>query len=132
MALIHVPKIRSVRTHREGTRVLLFVDGELVCDVPWKGALEISRALRIKAKEAEALAKANKIIMDQALLTRAGFPIGLTSNPDMKKEAMKEAAWNRDLRRYIPLSKAGNIASGESVGEPTLIKHLPKKGGKDA
>ena len=60
-------------------------------------------------------------IADQALAMRSGFPIGFTSNPDMQREAGKEAAWNSDLRRYLP--------NREVRGElyPFTVKQKPPK-----
>ncbi len=102
-----------------GERVLLIVDGRLVADMPWQAALNVSAALRNKAKLAEEIAQAEKIAQDQAILTRAGFPVGLSNHPKIKDEAAKIAAWDSKLRRYMP----GGVKSKEVFGTPTIIQH---------
>lgn len=124
-----VPKIKDCRVRQEGTRVLIISEGKLVLDLPWKAAFAVSKGLLTAAKLAEEQAEALKIIQDQALIQRAGFPIGLTNNPEIQKEAMKEAVHNRRLRRALP----GGIKSQSVVGTPTLIKKPPaNKGGNNA
>ena len=112
-----------MRIRREGTNILLLVDGRLVTTMPWQAALDISRALQRQAREAEESAGAEQLIFDQAILTRAGTPVGLTRNKALLKEAAKEAAWNSDLRRYMP----GGVKSKEIVSSPTIIQHLPRE-----
>lgn len=123
MGDIFVPKMRAAQVLVEGTRVLLVSDGRAVLNVPWEAALGIGKAMVAAARKAEETAKAAEIIMDQAILTRAGAPIGLSNNPAIQKEAGKEAAWNRDLRRYMP----GGVKSEEVFGTPTLKKEPPKE-----
>lgn len=120
--LIVKGQFRAVNVRCEGDRVVVIENGAAVFDLPWDAALALARAIHVKAKEAEEEAKALSIIADQALLTRLGAPIGLTSRPDMLREAAKEAAWNSDLRRYVPPARAGGIASQSIVGRPTIIK----------
>lgn len=124
MAEVHVPKIVQAQVHQEGTRVQVAVNGSLALDLPWDSALEIGKAIIVKARQAEELAKVAAIVSDQALLMRAGLPIGLTARPDMMKEAAKEAAWGRELRRAIPF---GNIESAEKFGVPSIKQGPPKK-----
>lgn len=121
--MILTPQVKSITVRQEGDRVLLIQNGQTVFNVPYDAALAIAKALRIKAKQAEEIARAEAIIYDQAILTRIGMPFGLTSHPYLQKEAMKEAAWNSNLRRYIPPSKAGGIASQAVFGTPTIINH---------
>jgi hypothetical protein len=123
MADIIVPKKRAVQIRAEGTRVLVVSDGRAILDLPWQAALSIARGLVAVARKAEEIAKAEQIVMDQAILTRAGAPFGLSNNPDIKKEAGKEAAWNTDLRRSMP----GGVKSQEVFGTPTLKKEPPKE-----
>lgn len=112
-----------MRIRHEGTDVLLIKGGKLLVRMPWSAALAIAGEIRRVGKLAEEEAKAEGIIMDQAIVFRAGLPFGLTSRPDMQAEAAKEAAWNSKLRRYMP----GGIRSREQFGTPTVIKHKPKK-----
>ena len=124
-----VPKIKDCKVRQEGTRVLIISEGKLLLDLPWKAALAVSKGLRVAARLAEEQVEALKIIQDQALIQRVGFPIGLTNNPVIQKEAMKEAVHNRGLRRALP----GGIKSQSAVGTPTLIKKPPpNKGGNNA
>ncbi len=125
--MIHIPKMKAVTVRQEGDRVLIIRDGQALMDLPWDAALILSRGIHIKAKKAEEQAKALQIVSDQAILTRVGFKIGLTRNPKIMQEAMKEAAWNTQLRRYIPPPRAHGIASGEVFGTPSIIQHPPKE-----
>lgn len=115
--------IRTVDVRREGNRVLVIENGQAILDLPWDAALELARALHVQGKRAEEEVKALDIIADQAILTRLGVPVGLTSRADMLREACEEAAWNSDLRRYIPSGRAGGITSGAVFGAPTIIRH---------
>jgi len=125
MGGVYIPKIREAKVKQNGTRVLVLIDGKLALDLPWEAALALSKGIRIQAKRAEELAKAPQIIQDQALIQRAGFPVGLTNNPDIQKEAMKVAQHDRKLRRFLP----GGIKSEGAVGTPTVIKKLPPNNG---
>jgi hypothetical protein len=118
---------KRVSIRQEGISVLVVVDGRAVLEMPWQAALDVSMAIRIQAKEAEALAKVEGIIWDQAILVRSGAPFGLTSHRDMLKEATKEAAWNSPLRKYMP----GGIKSQAVFGVPRLIQHPPARGESD-
>jgi len=115
-----------ITIRREGTRVLLLKNGVLIADMPYDAALQISRAMQVKAKDAEELVKANAIIADSALLLRTGFPIGLSNNPDIIRESIKEAVNNRILRRALP----GGVKSQAVVGRPSIIQHAPRRNGK--
>lgn len=124
---IHIPEQKHIIIRQEQARVLLIVDGKTILDMPWDATLEIAGYLYLQAKKAEEFAQATRIINDQAILTRAGFPIGLSNNPHILKEAAKEAAWNSRLRRYIP----PGVRSGEIVGTPTIINHKEQNNGKE-
>ena len=104
------------RVRHDAGRVLLEVDGKLIADMDWQAALNLSALIRSAGKEAEEYCHANRIIGDQALLQRLGVNMGLTSNPAILAEAGKEAAHNRDLRRYLP----GGVRSQEQFGRPVL------------
>ncbi len=112
-----------VQIRQEGPEVLLVIDGRAL-KMPWNVALDVSKALAIKARKAEEIAKAEGIIFDQALLIRTGAPLGLTDNPDIQKEAAKEAAHNGDLRRYLP----GGVKGAEQFGCPT-VRHTSERTG---
>lgn len=126
-AIVKKATLTSVTIRCEGTRVLVLHNGRLLFDLEHDAALALARALHVQGKRAEEEARALDIIRDQAILTRLGVPIGLTSRPDMLKEAAKEAAWSTDLRRYIPPSRAGGIASQAVFGTPTITRHEPKE-----
>lgn len=106
-----------VAIRQEGTRVLVLKNGVCIFDMPWEAALAFADGLKAKGKKAEELAKANQIVSDQAVLMRAGAPFALTSHPAILDEARKEAATNRDLRRYTPTP---SVASGERFGVPSV------------
>ena len=117
-------------SHTENGRVIFVFDGKLAFDggIPWEQADLIARQATRAARLAEEICKANQIIMDNALLQRSGFPIGLSDHPKIKDESIKEALHNRDLRRYLPFQKKnvgngiGNIKSRGAVGAPSLTK----------
>lgn len=112
----------QINLKQDGARVLLIVDGALIASLPWEAALEVSKALRSVGKLAEEYAKAGEIILDQAIMTRAGWPfMGLTANPKILNEAAKEAAWNSDLRRYLP----GGVKSQEHLYPPGVVRTRP-------
>lgn len=128
MTRIIVPKHRQVDVRREGARVALLVDGREVLAGDWRQFAELIKALQIQTKLAEEHANRDGIIADQAILTRLGAPLGLTRNPAMLREAAKEAAWNTQLRRYIPLKRAGGIKSQAVFGTPgVILGPAPKK-----
>jgi len=102
MSLI-APQFKTFTIHQEGTSVQIIVNGTLVMDLPWDGALELAKAIHVVAKRAEEGAKAEQVIADQALAMRSGWPFGgFTGNPAMIREAGKLAAWDSNLRRYLP------------------------------
>lgn len=117
----------SVLVRHEGARVLVLKDGRSLLDLPWQAALDLAKALQAQGKRAEEIDKAQAIIADQAIVTRLGFRFGLTAHPTLLREAAKEAAWNRDLRRAIPNHRAQGIASQTVVGAPRLIRSQPTK-----
>lgn len=105
----------GITIRQEGPNVLLIADGKLVSIMPWDAAQEVAKAMLSQAKKAEEIAKADSIIMDNAILLRAGVPIGLSSHPKIRDETKKEAVHNRDLRRYMP-----NVKSLELFHPPTI------------
>ena len=113
--------LKSARVAAEGTDVVFEVDGRLIFKTSWREALAIADAIRTQAKRAEELAHAPGIVADQALLIRKGLPFGLTRRVDLLREAVKEAGWNRTLRRALP----GGIRSTSVVGTPAVRRHAP-------
>lgn len=111
---------------RDGPNVILRFGDREAHEIPWEHALQVAKALRIKASEAEEEAKHEQITLDQALLMRSGAPFGLTNHPQIIADAKKEAAHNRELRKAIP-----SIKSREIFGRPRVIMHPPKEGKRD-
>lgn len=95
---------------------MLLSGGVLFADMPWQAADSLASALSAKARQAEEQVKAGDIIYDNAICMRAGLPFGLSNRRDIVCEAMKEAAWNTNLRRYMP----GGVKSKEVFGTPTV------------
>lgn len=126
MTQILSAQFSQVAVRDEGSRVLVIQNGKAILDLPWDAALALSKALRIKALQAEETDKADGLIFDQAILTRLGVPFGLTNNGAILKEATREAAWNSDLRRYIRGKRAGGLESQAVVGTPNVIRMNPK------
>lgn len=116
----------TVRIRHEGAMVLMDINGRSMA-IPWEAALEMAKHLRNNAKRAEEYAKADQVIMDNAILHRAGSFIGLSHNRDIIKETVKEAAWNSDLRRYM----RGGVKAQGIVYPPGLYKHPVKKDQND-
>lgn len=125
-------ELKEVTVRQEGDRVLLLHNGRLLFSLPWQAALELGRAFTIQGKRAEEDANAIRIVYDQAILTRVGFPIGLSNRRDILDEAAKEAAWNRDLRRYIRGDRAVGIANQTRFGTPTITAIPPRKENHEA
>ncbi len=113
---------KSLRFRQVGAAVDVIVDGRLVASLPWQAALDSARALQGVARLAETHAKVEQVVDDHALLIRAGVPIGLSHTPRMIDEAAKRAAWDRDLRRYLP----GGVKSREAFGTPAIRTHQPR------
>lgn len=120
--MIRVPKLQQVTVRREGARVVLVAEGRAVLDLPWQAADRLAAALRAKAREAEEQDRAPQVARDAAILLRAGAPLGLTSDPRIQAEAGRLAAWDSELRRYMP----GGIRSTAMPGLPA-VRHATKK-----
>ena len=101
---------RVFRVIQEGSNVTLVLNGCLVAELPWEAALEVSRAIHAKAKEAESYAKVHEIIADQALVLANGLPFGLTNDRRVMREAIKEA------------SAFGGVKSKSIVGTPAVLQ----------
>ncbi len=114
---ILVPRHKEGQVRLEGTSVQVIMDGNVVLDLTWQSALQLAKAMHTVAKKAEELENVEKVILDQAILMRAGTGIGLVTNPTMAKEAIKVAQFDKKLRRYIKQSKIERhgIVYGASV-----------------
>jgi hypothetical protein len=116
----------TTRIRREGEHVLVqFDDGgkSFVIQLEGRVAVELGAQLRQQGLLADEWAQAERIAADSAVLLRAGANFGLSSDPRILDEARKEAAWNSDLRRYMP----GGVRSEECFGTPTVRAHQPTK-----
>jgi len=107
----------------EGSKVVLVYNGRRVCDMPPEIAQQVSRLLYQKAMVADEYRDANRIVMDQAIMQRAGMPFGLSNNRKIVDEARKEAQWNTKLRKSMPMK---GIEAHSIVGTPTLVR-TPRK-----
>ena len=98
-------------------------------DMPWQKADELAAALTRMARKAEEYEKANQIIADNALLQRSGANFGLSNDAKINGETIKEALYNKTLRRLMPWRQKNvsqgieSIRSRGVVGSPTLTKH---------
>lgn len=110
---------------QNGDKVYLIHNGRLVDEMPWQIAIQLAKAILGKGKEAETHAKAKQVITDQAILMRAGVPIGFTSHRGMLNEASKMAQWDSSIRRYMPSTPG--ITSKEVFGIPTISQTPPKQ-----
>lgn len=109
-------RFTDVQIKQDGLDVVI-VHKERAIVMPYQAALEVAKAIIFKAKKCEEIALALKIAKDEAILIRAGIPIGLTNHPDIKKEAMQMAQHDSKLRRFMPLK---GVQTGEHVGTPSL------------
>lgn len=110
---------QNLTVANEGDKVVLVLNGKRVCDMPPEIAQQASKLLYQKALQAQEHRDANRIIMDQAIMQRAGMPFGLSRNHKIVEEARKEAQWNSVLRRFMPLR---GIEPRAIVGTPSLRK----------
>src|SRR3972149_5567674 len=76
-----VSSVRKASVRQDEERVIVIVDGKAVLNLPWEAALEIGQAICQQARRAEEIAKATLVIRDQAIVLRAGGPIGLGVGP---------------------------------------------------
>lgn len=111
--------MNNVRIHQEGPEVHLVIDGRRL-RMPWNVALDLSTALRIKARKAEEIAKHEQLTFDQALLIKTGAPLGFTDNPDIQKQAAIDAAHDPNLRKYLGAGVNERSQGHEQFGAPTV------------
>lgn len=88
-------------------------------------AMQIAAALHYAGAVAEEfdVQRAQQVALDNALLLRLGVPVGLSDNPKILAESGKEAAWNTELRRAIPMG----VKATTVVGTPSLTRHNPRR-----
>ena len=111
----------SFRARQNYGQVQLFADGKLIAELEPKTARKIGRAiLRISGLAAE-WANAEEVARDNAILLRAGFPVGLANHKTVIDQSVRLACWDRDLRKAMP----GGVKSKEVFGTPT-INQLPR------
>ncbi len=120
-ATILTAKANKFRVRDEGPDVVLVLNG-VATVMPPQIARLLARALHAKASRAEEVIEHERIARDHAILMRAGAPFGLTSRPEILREAITAAHHDRDLRRYMP----GGVKSREVFGAPTIIVHPPR------
>jgi hypothetical protein len=89
-------RIDRVTVRNEGTRVLLIgPKGELLLSLPWQAAGALADALKFQSNIAKEKDNPVALIKDQALLLeagkRSGLFLGMVHDPDILKEACKEA-----------------------------------------
>jgi len=112
----------KLRILQSGSDVILLKDGMLILEGGWDKMLELAQAIIKVSHLAEEWDKILTIAADNAVLIRAGVPIGLTNHPEIKKESIKLAINDRNLRRYMP----GGVKSKEVFGTPTIIRGAAK------
>lgn len=122
-------EIKTFNIKQEGDRVIFLCNGRLVFSMPHDAAEVIGRAILSQAKRAEEYARAETIALDSAIMLRAGAPFILSDRRDILTEAQKLAAWDSQLRRYMP---DRGIKSQEVFGCPVVINHPPKEVKNDA
>lgn len=108
---------------RDGMTVILAIDQQCVLHLEWQSAVGVGHGLIAQGHKAEEIVKHEQIIDDHAFALRAGLPIGLTDHPYLQREAAKEAAWNSDLRRWMP----GGVRSTVQIGVGRLVKRMTRK-----
>lgn len=113
--------VHNLKIRHENGKVLFVIDGKGY-RIPWEYADVLSRGFTMAARKAEEYCRANAIIMDNALMQRAGLPIGLSDHPVIKQESIKEALHNRRLRTSGAKAGIESIKSRGVVGSPSLLK----------
>lgn len=107
--------LKSLTVRHEGKKVLLLAGGVLLAEMDWRKADEFTKALNRHARLAEEEEKANQVVADAALMLRSGAPFALSNRLDIMREAAKEAYWNRDLRRYLPMVKTKGVVYAPKI-----------------
>ncbi len=100
---------------QDGDKVIFVINGKGMT-IPWQIADQLGRGLLAKARQAEEVQNSEQVIRDNAILMRAGSPVGLSSNPDIISETVKEAVSGDEVRRYMP----GGVKSKSVIYAPTV------------
>lgn len=88
----------NLAVYWERNRVQLVKNGQLVFDSPWEEVKELVRLLSSATIKAQEWAEAHNMIQVQATLIKGGIPFSVVNNPEIYKEAQKEAQWGRRKR----------------------------------
>lgn len=115
-SVVHASPNILVQLYDGGLDVLY--RGNLALKIPTAAVLEVFRVVKQVTRFAEALHEVHKTIYDQALLLKGGAPYGLTDNPKVIDEAVKEALWETDVKKYF---STPGIPSKAVFGVPKLI-----------
>lgn len=113
-----------VTVRHDGPRVQIIdrVSGRLIADITAQHARDIADALKAQAGKAEEIEQRERLVFEEALLLRTGaLPLSLVHDRHLRHEAEKEAAWNSDLRRYLP----GGVKATQHFGVLEVIQHQP-------
>jgi hypothetical protein len=120
--------IEHITVRAELDRVVVFRNGQFLCELPPEAAMALSRVLVKKAHQVEEHQKAQDIALDQATLWRAGVPLLLSGQKAIQQQALREAIVNDRLRRSIPSeTKLAGIPTKERFGLTTITRHPPRK-----
>lgn len=117
LRIVRVPS-RTEGNHPGKDQILLLCNGQVVTNFPPEVAEHLARGLISLSREILNDRRLEQQILDQAILRRAGVPIGLSNNVAVQKEAAKEAQWNGKLRRFMPAMRG--IPSNVLFGLPRV------------
>lgn len=118
MGNIHGYNAISIR--QELGKVLLLLNGKLICEMPPEVAKQVAAALIEKAALASEWANPEILIKDQAIIDRLGIPIRIIADDTLRAEALKVSENDPSLRKYINGEDAKG-PHGEIVGLPSII-----------
>ena len=122
MVELFMPKLEEIKIVIDGDKVALVTQNATI-RIPWQVAMTLAKAIVTQAGKIEEMANVHRVVNDQAFFLRAGIPIGLSNNPDIRQEAMHEAQYNDRLRKELP----GGVKSKTMFGTPKIIKHKPRR-----
>lgn len=114
--------IKRVARNAPGQPILVIADGRTILDVPGHAVGDVLTAFVSRIRDAEEIEAHDQIATDAAILLRAGVPMGLTDHPVIRDEAAKRAAWDSDLRRYMP----GGVRGSTLFGRPGVRRTSPE------
>ena len=112
--------VKALRSSKDNPTRIRF--GATAYDIPLSMCRPFARKLKRKVALAEHWAERERIADDGALLCRVGYPVGITDNPAIQNEIRKRAAWDKDLRRYLP----GGVKSEEVIGCATIWRSFER------